>query len=64
MPQVAGFTPATSGFQFQNTFPHAPLEVVQFEFLGHSWHKDIGDIAGGLCGGMAYAVRDYFSAVS
>lgn len=56
---VAGFLPSTSGFHFSNaTFSSVPL--LNIDVLGHK--IPIGDASKGLCGGMAFAARDYFEA--
>jgi hypothetical protein len=54
---VAGFLPSTSGFHFSNSnFAHVP--DLTLGVLGQQ--IKIGDASNGLCGGMAFAVRDYF----
>ena len=58
MPNVARFLPSTSGFHFVNNFPHVP--DLKINILGNQ--IGIGDAANGLCGGMVFAVRDYFEA--
>jgi hypothetical protein len=55
---VPGFRPSTSGLHFANNFPHVALRTV--EVLGIE--MPLGDASGGLCGGMAFAARDYFEA--
>jgi hypothetical protein len=57
---VPGFLPSTAGFQFPNSFDHVPDSVIQ---VGAA-RLTLGDAANGLCGGMVYAVRDYFEAGS
>ena len=57
--QVAGFTPSANGFQFVNSWPSEPDIVVQIPALGD---VKIGDASNGLCGGMVFAVRDFFEA--
>ncbi len=53
--RVAGFTPSTSGLRFANTFPPAPF----WRFGLGRWIKvEIGDVAGGLCGGMTFVAAD------
>lgn len=56
---VPGFLPSTHGFRFTNSFPvntaHVSVRVGNVDMA-------IGDAANGLCGGMVYAVRDYFHA--
>jgi hypothetical protein len=54
--RVKGFLPSTNGFQFSNSWPHQP--DISIPFL--ATHINIGDAANGLCGGMAFAVRDFF----
>lgn len=56
---VAGFLPTTSGFRFMNSFPHVPLRRIGIPGVVS---LGIGDASNGLCGGMAFAVRDYFEA--
>ena len=55
---VAGFLPSTNGFHFANSWPHQPDITVPFP----TGAIKIGDAANGLCGGMTYAVRDFFEA--
>jgi hypothetical protein len=61
MPQVRapGFKPSTSGLHFSNYFPHEPEITISLPF-GKT--LPLGDAANGLCGGMAFAARDYFEA--
>jgi hypothetical protein len=54
---VPGFLPSTSGFRFSNYFPEVPVKQIWLPLVGTI---PIGDASGGLCGGMVYAVRDYF----
>jgi hypothetical protein len=56
---VKGFLPSTSGFHFSNA-NFAAVPDVTISVLGQQ--IKIGDAANGLCGGMAFAVRDYFEA--
>lgn len=56
---VEGFLPSTSGFSFANAFPHVPVRRIGIPGV---ISLPIGDASNGLCGGMAYAVRDYFEA--
>jgi hypothetical protein len=56
--RIPGFRPSTSGFSFSNSFPvvpHFTLNVLGVQV-------PIGNAANGLCGGMAFAARDYFEA--
>ena len=55
--RVPGFTPQASGFRFPNRFPHVPLRSIGVPGVVA---VPIGDAANGLCGGMAFAARDYF----
>ena len=57
--QVPGFRPSTRGLHFPNAFPHVPNLEIE---LPGGRAIPIGDAANGLCGGMAYAVRDLFEA--
>jgi hypothetical protein len=56
---VPGFRPSVSGFHFSNFFPHGPVLTVPLLGFGG---LPIGDAANGLCGGMAFSVRDLFTA--
>ena len=58
MMRVTGFLPTMNGFHFANAFAHAP--DIQINILGQN--VAIGDAANGLCGGMAFAARDFFQA--
>jgi hypothetical protein len=52
--RVPGFRPSTSGFRFKNEFPVMPYFTIN--------GVPIGNASNGMCGGMVYAVRDYFEA--
>lgn len=56
---VPGFLPSTSGFHFINSFPRVPLRSIGIPGVVT---VPIGDASDGLCGGMAFAARDYFEA--
>jgi hypothetical protein len=56
---VPGFLPSTSGFRFANAFDHVPLRNIGIPGVVT---VPIGDASNGLCGGMAFAARDYFEA--
>ena len=56
---VPGFLPSTRGFRFANDFPHVPVRRIGVSGV---LSIPIGDASNGLCGGMAFAVRDYFEA--
>ncbi|MCM3729009.1 hypothetical protein M3226_25535 [Neobacillus cucumis] len=58
MSTLTGFLPSLSAFKFGNSFPHVPLKKIKV--LGQQ--IPIGDASYGLCGGMIYAVMDYFEA--
>jgi hypothetical protein len=55
--RVPGFTPSENGFQFSNAWwPVEPDVVVNVA----GTQVPLGNAQQGLCGGMVYAVRDYF----
>jgi hypothetical protein len=54
-----GFLPSVNGFRFTNSFPREP--TIRLD-LGPAGTVGVGDASQGLCGGMAFAVRDYFEA--
>ena len=56
---VAGFLPSTHGLRFANRFPPGP--TVRFGPIDPRW-IGIGDASAGLCGGMAWYVRERFEA--
>lgn len=58
MTAVPGLLPSTHGFGFDNDWPAQPAVVLDTPF----GRIDIGNAAGGLCGGMVFAVLDYWSA--
>jgi hypothetical protein len=58
MPDVANFLPSRRGFTFGNSFPSQPDKLIPTPFGNIA----IGDASNGLCGGMVFAVRDYFEA--
>ncbi|WP_160723713.1 hypothetical protein [Bacillus sp. USDA818B3_A] len=58
MSTLTEFLPSSSGFKFGNSFRQVPLKKVKV--LG--WQIPIGDASYGLCGGLIYAVMDYFEA--
>lgn len=55
--RVPGFTPGISGLHFVNSFPQEPVVTIEIPLFGKF---PIGDASGGLCGGMAFTVRDVF----
>ncbi|MDP9380198.1 MAG: hypothetical protein M3Q29_08610 [Chloroflexota bacterium] len=58
MPNVPGFLPSSRGFSFNNSWPSVPLRIIDFGLV----QVPIGDASNGLCGGMAFAIRDMFQA--
>jgi hypothetical protein len=56
---VRGFLPSRSGFRFSNSFARGPLRFIGIPGV---LRIPIGDASNGLCGGMAFAARDYFEA--
>jgi len=56
---VPNFKPSTNGFRFTNDFPAEPTIEIN---LGPAGTVGLGDASQGVCGGMAFAVRDYFEA--
>jgi len=56
---VPGFSPSSSGFRFANDFPKVPLRRIGIPGVVSI---PVGDASNGLCGGMAFAARDYFEA--
>ena len=59
MGAVPNFSPSASGFRFPNSFPHVPVRRIGIPGVVS---VPIGDASNGLCGGMVFAVRDYFEA--
>jgi hypothetical protein len=55
---VANFMPSVNGFHFPNSF-RGPDLTVTVPVYGA---VDIGDASTGVCGGMVFAVRDFFEA--
>jgi hypothetical protein len=56
---IEGFAPSTHAFHFPNEFPEG--QAVRTLDLGIT-EIPIGEASNGLCGGMTFAVRDYFEA--
>lgn len=56
---VPGFLPSTNGLRFANRFPPGP--TIRLGPLDPRW-IGIGDASAGLCGGMAWYVRERFEA--
>lgn len=53
------FLPSMHGFRFPNRFPRVPVRRIGIPGIVS---VPIGDASNGLCGGMAFAARDYFEA--
>ena len=53
--RVPDFSPKVNGLHFPNAFPPDPIASFR---LGDIANLSIGDASKGLCGGMAYTVRD------
>jgi len=58
MTDVTNFLPSTRGFSFSNSWPTQPDKLIPTPFGNIA----IGNASNGLCGGMVFAVRDYFEA--
>ena len=59
MSAVPGFLPSTHGLHFANRFPSGP--TIRFGPIDPRWFG-IADASAGLCGGMAWYVRERFEA--
>jgi hypothetical protein len=53
---VPDFLPSRNGFHFANSWPSVPAFLLGVGMV----RLGIGDVGRGLCGGMAFAVRDRF----
>jgi hypothetical protein len=60
MSVVPGFLPSTKGLHFRNSFPPGP--TVRLGPFDTRWLGGLGDASAGLCGGMAWYVRERFAA--
>lgn len=60
MSAVPGFLPSTHGLHFANRFPPGP--TVRLGPFDTRWFGGLGDASAGLCGGMAWYVRERFAA--
>jgi hypothetical protein len=60
MSVVPGFLPSTHGLHFRNSF--APGPTVRLGPFDTRWLGGLGDASAGLCGGMAWYVRERFAA--
>lgn len=60
MSAVPGFLPSTHGLHFANRFPPGP--TVRLGPFDTRWLGGLGDASAGLCGGMAWYVRERFEA--
>jgi len=56
---VPNFVASRDGFQFVNDWPSQPDFVINLPVAGT---VKIGNASNGLCGGMVYAVRDFYEA--
>jgi hypothetical protein len=54
---IPDFLPSNAGFRFANSFPRVPVRRIGIPGV---LSIPIGDASNGLCGGMAFAARDYF----
>jgi hypothetical protein len=59
---VPGFLPSTSGFKFANKWSDFGYTLPFLDGWPGLEDIKLGDASNGLCGGMAYAVKDYFEA--
>jgi hypothetical protein len=57
---IPGFLPSTNGLHFRNQFEAGP--TVRLGPLDPRWIGGMGDAKNGLCGGMAWYVRERFEA--
>jgi len=57
---VPGFKPSTNGFKFTNSWGDVPYTLPPLK--GSLLDQKYGNAENGLCGGMVYAVRDYYEA--
>jgi hypothetical protein len=57
---VAEFLPSTHGLHFPNDWPSVPARTFRVKVGAISATIGLGDASGGLCGGMAFTVRDLF----
>jgi hypothetical protein len=56
MPSQERFTPSRHGFAFRNSWPSEPAVALASPF----GQINVGNAAAGLCGGMVFAVVDYW----
>src|SRR5262245_6569328 len=54
--RVPGFLPTENAFQIGNNWPAVPYRVINVA----GFNVPIGKASNGMCGGMVYAVRDYY----
>src|ERR687888_2623528 len=59
--RVPHFKPSLSGFHFPNHFTSG-IPVTTISIPGTSITVPVGDASNGVCGGMVYAVADFFLA--
>jgi hypothetical protein len=60
--RVKGFLPSTCGFHFRNSWPEGMNHRYLNLITGAEETVPFTDAGNGLCGGMAFAVRDFFEA--
>lgn len=62
--RVEGFRPSTCGFYFGNSPSSVPYMSIEVDLPDPAGTVSIpiGNAANGMCGGMAFAARDYFEA--
>jgi hypothetical protein len=59
---VPNFVASRDSLPFTNDWPSQPDLVISLPLPGRAASLRIGDASNGLCGGMVYAVRDFFEA--
>jgi hypothetical protein len=59
---VPGFLAGRDSLGFANTWPSQPDLILTLPLPGRPAWLRIGDASNGICGGMVFAVRDYFEA--
>jgi hypothetical protein len=59
---VPNFLPSTCGFKFDNSWSDFGYPIPSLHDIPIIGDVKFGDASNGLCGGMVYAVRDYYEA--
>ncbi len=59
---ISGFLPSVNGLHYPNDWPHVPYMLPILTISNVTIYLAISDAHNGMCGGMAYAVRDLFEA--